>query len=125
MKNIIVVNETRPLNAPLQAGYCVSYWCRLRGFSFRRKIPKDWGLLVVEPKESLYYSTIHMFGVFFDLGIVWINESGEVVDHCVAKRWISIKAPKRPAKYMLEIVPTRIEEFQIGDRIRFEQAPVN
>ncbi len=121
MKNIIVLNESRPMTASLQAGYCVSFLCKLRGFTFRRNIPKDWGLLLVQVKDSIIDSSIHMFFVFFDLGIVWINDSGEVVDRCIAKRWITIKVPKKPARYILEIVPDRLDDFQIGDKIKFEE----
>jgi uncharacterized membrane protein (UPF0127 family) len=66
-----------------------------------------------------------MFGVFFDLGIIWLNDSGEVVDKCLAKRWVTIKAPRKPARYVLEVVPERLNEFRIGDMISFEQAPDN
>jgi uncharacterized membrane protein (UPF0127 family) len=62
-----------------------------------------------------------MVGVFFDLGVIWINDAGEVVDKCLARRWLTIKAPSKPARYVLEIVPERLNEFQIGDKIRFEQ----
>jgi uncharacterized membrane protein (UPF0127 family) len=66
-------------------------------------------------------SAIHMFGVFFNLGIIWINDSQEIVDKTLAKRWITIKAPKKPARYVLEVIPERFIEFQIGDKINFEQ----
>lgn len=121
MKNVVILNESRPITTPLQAGYCVSFLCKLRGLTFRRNIPEDWGLLLVQSKDSIIDSSIHMFFMFFDLGIVWINDSGEVVDRCIAKRWLTIKAPKNPARYILEIYPERFDEFHIGDKIRFEE----
>lgn len=66
-------------------------------------------------------SAIHMFAVFIDLGIIWINNGGVVVDKCLAKRWITIKAPKQPARYILEIVPERLNEFTVGDKVHFEE----
>ena len=107
--------------ASLQAGYCVSFLCKLRGLTFRRNIPEDRGLLLVQSHDSIINSSIHMFCVFFDLGIIWINDVGDVVDRCIAKRWLTIKVPKNPARYILEIVPERFDEFQIGDKIRFEE----
>lgn len=121
MKNVEIVNETHSLEVPLQASYCFSFSCRLRGLTFRRRIPSNWGLLLVQEKDSRLDSAIHMFGVFIDLGIIWINESGEIVDKCLAKKWITIKVPKNPARYILEIVPERLDEFTIGDCIRFEE----
>ena len=122
MKNVIIVNQARSLESPLQASYCFSFFCRLKGLTFRRKIPEDWGLLLVQAKDSRIDSAIHMFGVFIDLGIIWINEVGEVVDKCLARRWITIKAPQRPARYILEIIPERLNEFSLGDKIRFEES---
>lgn len=86
----------------------------------KRSIPTDWGLMLVHPRENRVDSGIHMLFMFFDLGIVWINEAMEVVDTALAKKWISIITPKKPAKYVLEILPERLDEFQVGDRIRFE-----
>ena len=121
MKNVIVVNKTRSLESPLQASYCFTFFCRLRGLTFRKQIPKDWGLLLVQAKDSRMDSAIHMFAVFIDLGIIWINNAGVVVDKCLAKRWITIKAPKQSARYILEIDPERLNEFTVGDKIYFEE----
>lgn len=63
---------------------------------------------------------IHMLGMNFDLGIVWINAEGKVVDLRYAHKWLSFLVPKKPAKYVLEILPQRLEDFNIGDQIRFE-----
>ncbi len=120
MKKIIKINNNRSLAAPLQASFCESFWCHLRGLSFRRNIPCDMGLLLVYSKDSIIEAAIHMFGVFFDLGIIWINNSGVVVDKCLAKRFVTVKAPSKPARYVLEVVPDRLNEFQIGDRITFD-----
>lgn len=86
---------------------------------FRRSIPYDWALLFDEKKESIVNTTIHMFFVFIDLGVVWIDNAGEVVDKCKAKKWVTIKAPQKPARYFLEISPDRLDEFQLGDKITF------
>lgn len=87
---------------------------------FRKSIPADWGLLLVEAKDSIVNTSIHMFFVFFDLGVIWINSAGEVVDLCEAKKWITIKAPKKPARYILEVTPERLAEFKVGDQISIE-----
>jgi len=125
MKNVVITNTTHSLGSPLRASYCFSFLCRLRGLTFCRKIPRDQGLLLVQPKDSRLDSSIHMVFVFFDLGIIWINETGEVVDKCHAKRWITMKVPNKPARYTLEIVPERLHEFQLGDSIRFEDPSSN
>ncbi len=119
MKEVLIVNDSNPLSKKLTAGFCSSFFCRLKGLMFRTKIPYDWGLLLVQPSESRVDSSIHMLTVNFDLGIVWINMAGEVVDLAVAKKWIGIKMPKVPAKYILEVDPAWLDEFKIGDKISF------
>lgn len=120
MKNVTVINQSRPLKNSLQAGYCNTFFCILRGLSFRKTLPKDWGLLIVEPRDTRVNSAIHMFFMSFDIGVVWVNQAGLVVDKCFAKKWVTIKAPQKPARFTLEIAPERLDEFQIGDQIRFE-----
>ena len=36
---VIVRNLSKDLTRPLQAEYCTSYLCRLRGLTFRRTLP--------------------------------------------------------------------------------------
>lgn len=119
MKNILVRNQTTPLNAALKAGYCESFRCRLKGLMFRKSIPNNWGLLLVEGSESIVNSAIHMFFVPFDLGVIWINNQYEVVDVAVVRRWIGLKSPKKPARYILEVTPERAHEFHVGDKLEF------
>lgn len=89
--------------------------------AFRKDLPEDWGLLLVQPRDSRLDSAIHMLGMRFDLGIVWFNSAGEVVDVRGARRWRSFLMPRRPARYVLEMHEKRLDEFQIGDKIRFEE----
>jgi uncharacterized membrane protein (UPF0127 family) len=119
MYDILVVNETRPLPTELRARYCSSFLCRFKGLMFRRSIPSDWGLLLVQASDSIVNSAIHMVAVPFDLGVIWINDALEVVDVARVKKWIGIKSPQKAARYILEIVPERVNEFEIGDRVSF------
>ena len=111
MQHVIVENLHSPLISSLHAEYCASFLCRLRGFTFRRQIRHDEGLLRVYPRENRLDATIHMFFVFFDLAIVWINGQMRVVDVQYAHRWKSMIAPRTAAKYVLEISPQRLSEF--------------
>ncbi len=117
MKKIRIVNKTRPLATPLRAGYCASFLCRLRGLMFRSRIGLEEGLLLVQPRESRLDSAIHMLFVFMDLAVIWINAEMTVVDTVLARAWRPAYAPKQAARYILEIHPGRLEEFQPGDTI--------
>lgn len=123
MRQVKVINQDVPAGNSLFAVYCDSFLCRLRGLTFQREMDCSNGLLLVEAQDSRIQTAIHMLFVFFDLGIVWISNAGEVVDTRLAKPWISFIIPSRPARYVLEIHPERLSEFKIGDRIRFEENP--
>ncbi len=122
MRIVNVINHTRPLATPLSARYCSSFICKLRGLTFRKAMPIDYGLLLAEGTDSRLGSAIHMLGMWFDLVIVWINSVGEVVDVRLARPWTPFLLPVKAARYALEIHPDRINDFLIGEQVRFEDA---
>jgi uncharacterized membrane protein (UPF0127 family) len=122
MKIISIQNTSQPLKDPLQAVYCDSFLCRLRGLMFRSRLAHDQGLLLVEARDSRMDTAIHMLFVFMDLAVVWINSDLTVVDTVLARAWRPAYVPRRPARYILEITPGRLNEFKVGDAIRFDHA---
>ncbi len=120
MRQVNVQNLNRSLPTPLGVGYCASFFCLLKGLSFRRHLPAEEGLLLVHPRENRIDPSIHMLGMWFPLSIVWINSEYEVVDVRLAHPWRSFFFPRRPARYVLEIAAQRIDDFKIGDKVQFE-----
>lgn len=125
MDQITITNLTRPNVSPVKAKRCESFLCRLRGLTLRRSLPSQEGLLLVQNKDSRVDAAIHMFAVLMDLAIVWINTEGDVVDLRLARRWRPIYVPEKPARYILEMAPERLEDFQVGDKVRFEEIRVD
>ena len=121
-RQVQIHNQTHALRQPLSVGYCGSFFCRWRGLTFRHCIAPDEGLLLVQGRESRVDAAIHMLAVFTDLAVIWINADGTVVDAVHAKAWRLAYIPKRPAKYILEIHPSRITDFVIGDKVTFINA---
>jgi len=119
MRVIKITNLTHPLTRPLKADYCQSFWCRLRGLTFRKTLPPDWGLLLVQARENQRDAAIHMFFMQVDLAVVWINAAGKVVDVRPAYKWKSMIVPKAPAKFVLELPLERLADFQIDDEVVF------
>jgi uncharacterized membrane protein (UPF0127 family) len=119
-EQVLVHNLTHPNTHPIQARYCSSFACRLRGLTFRRNLPFDQGLLLVQSRDSRMDSSIHMLFVWIDLGIIWINNAQQVVDVRLARRWRPAYLPNRPARYVLELSPERLGDFNVGDQIRLE-----
>ena len=121
MQQVIIHNLSRPSVRPSMARYCASFLCRLRGLTFRRILPPDQGLLLVQGRESRLDSAIHMLFVWIDLTVVWINAANEVVDVRLARRWRLAYLPARPAVYVLELAAERLEDFKVGERVQIEE----
>ena len=106
---------------PARVKYCDSFFCRLRGLTFRDRLDPDDGLLLVQGKrDSRVDSSIHMLFVPFDLNVIWINTNMTVVDKVIAKPWRPAYLSAQPACYVLEIHPDRWEDYQIGDKVEFQ-----
>jgi len=80
-------------------------------------IDQGTGILLVENKDSRLDSSIHMLFMRFDLAVIWINSSLEVVDVRLARKWQPYLVPACPASYILEIHPQQLSLFEIGDKV--------
>ncbi len=120
MRRVKIINETHPLPGSLEAGYADSFGARLRGLTFRRTLPQGEGLLLVQARSTRLDSAIHMLGVWFVLGIVWLDADCRVVDTRLARPWRLLYVPRAPAQFVLEISGDRLAEFNKDDRLRFE-----
>jgi len=87
---------------------------------FQKHLDPDGGLLMTQKGESRANAAIHMFFVSMDLGVLWLDKQERIVDIKLAKSWQPMYTPTSPAKYILEIHPSRLPEFQIGDQLSFE-----
>lgn len=125
MRYVEIENITHPLQASLVVGYCSSFMCRLRGLMFRKKLGTGEGLLLVGARDTLVDASIHMMFMNFDLAVVWINQQGEVVDTVLARRWRLMYLPKRPAQHVLEISAGHLQDFSIGDKVRFHEVSLD
>jgi uncharacterized membrane protein (UPF0127 family) len=103
-----------------KARWCDDFSSKLRGFTFRRNLAEDDGLVLVEKSDSRINTSIHMLFVFFDLGVIWVNDSGHVVDKVLAKPRRLSYAPQAPARYVIELHPSLLDEIEIGEKIKFE-----
>ncbi len=119
---IVVRNLTRPVQNPPRVRRCESFMCRLRGLMFRHGIDRQEGLLLTIGRDSRIDSSIHMLFVPFDLAVFWINADMCVVDKRLAKSWAPAYFPAKGARYTLEIHPDRFADYEIGDKVEFENA---
>jgi uncharacterized membrane protein (UPF0127 family) len=108
------------LESPARVGFCDTFLCRLRGLMFRPRLDFNDGLLLVNEKDSRLDSSIHMFFVPFDLAVFWVNDDLTVVDKVIAKSWRPAYVSKSAARYILEVHPNRIGDYEIGDKVEFK-----
>lgn len=98
--------------------WCDSFFSRLRGLTFRRRMDNQ-ELILVEQAESRIATMIHMMFVFFPISAIWIDSTGKVVDARLAKPFRLCYLPQSPAQYILEGHPSLLEKIKPGDRIEF------
>jgi len=101
--------------------WCASFSSRLRGFMFRTRLKENEALILVGQKDTRSGTSIHMYFVPFALGVVWINEAGQVVDKVKALPWKAYYEPCAPARYTLETTPEFLDQVSVGDELVFEK----
>jgi uncharacterized membrane protein (UPF0127 family) len=121
-KTITVVNNSRTLDNLPRIKYCDTFLTQLRGFTFRARLTRNEGLLLVGKRDSRLDSSIHMLFVAFNLAVFWINSDLQVVDKVIAKSWRPAYFSGQPARYVLEIHPDRWGDYEIGDTVQFKDA---
>ncbi len=121
MQEVLIHNLDKPHNSPVRASYCSSFKCRLRGLTFRRELPPNYGLLLVQNHDTRLDSAIHMLFVWMNLAVIWISSSGEIVDARLARAWHPVYIPSKSARYVLELNATRLGDFIVGDRLKIEK----
>lgn len=112
-------NTSRSKTLLARAHWCHSFASKLRGFTFRRHLAEDEGLVLVESSDSRVTTSIHMLFVFFDLAVIWVNNEGQVVDTILARPWRPSYLPQAPARYVIEGHPRLLDEVAVGDSIEF------
>lgn len=119
-KTVIIRNVSRGDQVLLEARWCASFRCRLRGLTFRRRLKEGEGLLLVESGESRFGTAIHMFFMFMELGIAWVDRNSRVVDTVLARPW-RIYSPASPAKFVIEGPVDLLEYLAVDDDLTFEE----
>jgi uncharacterized membrane protein (UPF0127 family) len=119
---VFVRNRSRGGAPVVRARWCATFLCKLRGLSLRRHLAVDTGLMLVEPRDGKWTTSIHMFGMLFDIGVVWIDAGGTVVDARHARPW-RIYLPKAPARFTLEGPPDLLDRAAVGDVLEFSDEP--
>ena len=118
---VVIRNLSRGQTTVVRARWCASFACKLLGLSLRRPIPSGTGLLLVEGREGRWTTAIHMFGMLFALGVIWLDGQGNVVDVRRAEPW-RIYVPRAAARFTLETLPEVLDGVGLGDTLEISDA---
>ena len=99
--------------------WCSSFWCRLRGLTWRSGLAPGQGLALVEAAESRVGTAVHMLFMFFPIAVVWLDSGGRVVDTRLARPWRPIYVPRAPARYIVGAAPALLGLVAVGDELDF------
>jgi uncharacterized membrane protein (UPF0127 family) len=119
MKKVKIIDHTSPLPAPLKGLFCATFFSRFKGLMFNHDLKENECIILDEGNESIMNTTIHMFFMFFDIAVVWVDRDFKIVDVKLAKKWMPYYAPSHPARYVLEARPKWVTIFHIGDQLQF------
>jgi len=53
----------------------------------------------------------------FNIGVIWLSKDFSVVDKKLAKKWHPAYFSRFPAQHVIELHPTQLENFSIGDKL--------
>lgn len=104
-------------NTTLHAVVAETFFTKLVGLMFRKSIPVDTCLILSERYESIINSSIHMLFMRFDIGVIWLSRDFTVVDKKFAKKWHLAYFSRLPAQHVIEMHPTQLENFSVGDKL--------
>lgn len=90
------------------------------GLMFSRRSKFNYCLIFTRPTSSILGSSIHMMFVFYPITVIFLDENKKVVD--IKKKAIPFwfYAPKKPAKYILEMpTSTNLSFVKVNDRFKW------
>ena len=116
----VLINRTTGQSLALHVQLCATFWRRLRGLTFRRRIDADEAFVFSAARESIAESTIHMLGVFFPIAVLWLDGQRRVVDATLARPFRPYYAPRRPAQHFVEGAPGLLDQVHVGDELDWE-----
>jgi len=119
MKNLktIKVRKTSRPHSILNVKYCDTFLSKLTGLMFSKEMKPDHGLMIAEQIESRMNTSIHMLFMNYNITVLWLDREMVVVDKTLAKMWVPVYIPTKPAKLVLELHSSKFSEYQIGDKL--------
>jgi len=84
---------------------------------FSRKLKLDHGVILVDKNETRINTSIHMMFMNYDITVLWLDKQMVIIDKVLARKWVPIYIPKKPAQYVIELHHSKFSEYSIGDKL--------
>ena len=101
------------------ASFCSGFNSFL-GLRFRKQLEKDEALVIEVDKESRLDAAIDMLFVFYPIDVIWLDRNKKVVDKRNVKPFSLLSIPRKPAKYVIEVMQGVGSKFNLNDKVKFK-----
>lgn len=120
MKIVHIIDPVDQSKVIVKAKFYDSFWNKFKGLMLVAALEPSEGVLLVNKRDSVLDSSIHMFFMRFPITTVWINSNLQIVDVKIAKPWRPVYLPQKPACYVLECHSSRVSDFKIGHTVQLK-----
>ena len=113
-----LINKTKKKKIIGKVKLARTHFQRMRGLMFSRR--PEHALILCMPRESRIGSAIHMLFVFYPIDVLFLDAKKRVVDKVLGLKPFSLGyAPKRPARYVVELPEGLGKKAGIGDLLQW------
>ncbi len=110
-KNVIIADKVK---------HYKNFFLKVKGLMFSKALKKNEAIIIEAKKEGVLETTVHMLFVFYSIDIVWLNSDKEVVDIKENVHPFTLRlAPKKAAKYIIELKKGAAKQIKLGGRLDF------
>ncbi|MFH1587709.1 MAG: DUF192 domain-containing protein [Candidatus Diapherotrites archaeon] len=97
-----------------------SHWKKFKGLMLESKKNFDYALIFEFAEQGTLINAIHMLFVFFPIDAIYLDENKKAVDiKRNLKPWTLYYAPKKPAKYLIELPEEKGKEIELNDELNW------
>lgn len=114
---IVKIRKSSSPSKVVNVKYCDTLLSKLIGLMFSRKLETDHGIVLVENNETRINTSIHMMFMNYDITVLWLDKQWVIIDKILARKWVPIYIPKKPAQYVVELHHSKFSEYSIGDKL--------
>src|SRR3989344_5050271 len=111
-----LINKTRNKTIMDKVRIAEDFFSQAKGLMFEDRKKVDYALVFPMALESRHATSVHMLFVFFPIDIVFLDSNKKVVDvRRNVPSFLPYLAPKKPAKYFIEMPVGKSDGIGEGD----------